>query len=205
MEFTWELLNNYTYKATTTKEIKMNNYEKLKLQDYVDGLGLGPASAIFELETDDFTKPYQVKLLEKIEKKYNLTKDQRKIFDKFIKENSKPRRQPLFWAWTYKFYQGKPMKQHDGTPCGYLRSFYSKEDRDDFCQLTEEQKVGPITITLKTAPITAAEAYKALKEENGVPASFLYQKYTFEDNLNRPLTLQELLIIWRRTCIDLKL
>ena len=110
----------------------------------------------------------------------------------------------MFWAFTYKFYQGKPMKQFDGTPCGYLHSFYSKEDRDDFCQLTEDEKVGPITITLKSAPITAAQAYKALKEESGVPASFLYQKYTFEDNLNRPLTLQELLIIWRRTCFDLK-
>lgn len=201
MEFTWETYN-YTYHAS--KEIKMNAYQKMKLQDAIDSLGIWPESEIFELETDNFTRPYQVALLKQIEKKYELTADQKKIFDKFIKENEKPRRQPLFWAWTYKIYEGKKMTQHDGSPCGYLRSFYSKEDRDDFCKLTEEQKVGPLTITLKTAPITAAQAYKALKEENGVPASFLYQKYTFEDNLNRPLTLQELLIIWRRTCIDLK-
>ena len=203
MEFTWELLNDYKL-LITSKETKMNKYQQMKLQDAINGLEIGPASEIFELETDDFTKPYQVKLLKSIEKRYELTEDQRKIFDQFIRENEKPRRKPLFWAFTYKFYQGKPMKQLDGTPCGYLHSFYSKEDRDDFCALTEDQQVGPITINLKSAPITAAQAYKALKEENGVPASFLYQKYTFEDNLNRPLTLQELLIIWRRTCIDLK-
>ena len=199
--FTWETYN-YTYRAS--KEIKMSDYQRMKLQDTINGLGIWPESEIFELETDNFTRPYQVKLLEKIEKKYELTKAQRKIFDEFIKENSKPRRKPLYWAWTYKIYEGKKMMSGKNEYCGYLHSFYSKEDRADFCQLTEEQKVGPLTITLKSAPITAAEAYKALKNENGVPASYLYQKYTFEDNLNRPLTLQELLIIWRRTCFDLK-
>lgn len=201
MEFTWELLNKYTYHAS--KEIKMNDYQRMKLQDLVDGIA-GPASAIFELETDNFTRPYQVSLLKQLKKKCKLTAEQEKIIDQFLKENEKPRRQPLYWAWTYKIYEGKKMMSGKNEYCGYLHSFYSKEDRDDFCTLTEEQQVGPLTITLKSAPITAAEAYKALKDENGVPASFLYQKYTFEDNLNRPLTLQELLIIWRRTCFDLK-
>lgn len=201
MEFTWELLNNYKYHAS--KEIKMNEYQKMKLQDYVDGVA-GPASAIFEMETDDFTRPYQVSLLKQLEKKCKLTAEQKKIFDLFIKENTKARRKPMFWAWTYKIYNGKKMMSSQNEYCGYLHSFYSKEDRDDFCALTEDQKVGPLTITLKSAPITAAQAYKALKDENGVPESFLYQKYTFEDNLNRQLTLQELLIIWRRTCFDLK-
>lgn len=205
MEFTWELLNDYTYKATT-KEIKMNKYEKMKLQDYVNGLELGPASAIFELETDEFTKPYQVKLLEQIEKKYELTKNQKEIFDKFIEENSKPRRKrmkPLFWGWTYKIYEGKKMKSSANEYCGYLRSFYSKEEREDECNFTKNIQVGPLTITLKTEPITAAEAYKALINENGVNKLYLYRKYMLETQDDRQLSLSELLRIWRGSCTDL--
>lgn len=205
MDFTWELINDYTYKATTTtKEIKMNDYKKMKLQDAVNGLEIGPASAIFELETDDFTKPYQVKLLKQLEKKYELTADQKKIFDQFIKENTKARRnKPLFWAWTYKIYNGQKMMSSNNEYCGYLHSYYSKKEREEECSFTHDEQVGPLTITLKTEPITAATAYKALKSENGVSQKFLYQKYIDEDNLNRNLTLQELLMIWRSTCTDL--
>ena len=204
MEFTWELLNEHTYHAS--KEIKMNNYDRMKLQDTINGLGIWPESEIFELETDDFTRPYQVKLLEQLEKKYDLTAEQKKIFDKFIKENEKPRRKgmkPLFWAWTYKIYNGRKMMSSQNEFCGYLHSYETKAERDEECAFTQDIKVGPLTITLKTEPITAATAYKALKSENGVSPRFLYQKYIDEDNLGRPLNLQELLMIWRSTCEDL--
>ena len=203
MEFTWELLNDYTYHAT--KEIKMNSYERMKLQDYLDGLDIWPENLIFELGTDDSTRPYQVKLLERIEKKYELTEDQRKIFDKFIEENSKPRRKPLFWAWTYKIYEGKKMMSSDNEYCGYLRSFYSKAEREEECRFTHDEKVGPLTITLKTEPITAGQAYKALMNENGVPEQFLRHKYWTETVEDRTMTLPELLNLWRSICIDLKL
>ena len=204
MEFTWELLNDYTYMAS--KEIKMNNYDRMKLQDYVDGLGLGPASAIFELETDDFTRSYQVKLLERIEKKYELTEAQKKIFDKFIRENSKPRRKrmkPIFWAWTYKIYEGKKMMSSQNEPCGYLHSYTTKAEREEACNFTQDIQVGPLTITLKTEPIKAAEAYKALINENGVNKLYLYRKYMLETQDDRQLSLSELLRIWRGSCTDL--
>ena len=202
MEFTWELLDEYKLKITN-KEIKMNDYDRMKLQDYVDGIA-GPASAIFELETDDFTRSYQVSLLKQLEKKCKLNEDQKKIFDLFIKENTKARRnKPMFWAWTYKIYEGKKMMSSQKEPCGYLHSYYSKAERDEECAFTKDVKLGPITITLKTAPITASQAYKALKDENGVNKLYLYRKYIAEDNVNRLLTIQELLTIWRSTCEDL--
>lgn len=204
MEFTWELLNNYTYHAS--KEIKMNNYQRMKLQDFVNGVA-GPAGAIFELETDNFTRPYQVKLLERIEKKYELTADKKEIFDKFIEENSKPRSKrmkPIFWAWTYKIYNGKKMMSSANEYCGYLRSFYSKEEREEECDFTKDVHVGPLTITLKTEPITASEAYKALINENGVNKLYLYRKYMLETQDDRQLSLSELLRIWRGSCTDLK-
>lgn len=207
MEFTWELLNDYTYKATT-KEIKMNNYEKMKLQEYVDGLDIWPANLIFELDTDDSTRRCQVALLKKLEREYNLTADQKKIFDLFIKENSKPRRKrmkPIFWAWTYKIYNGKKMMSSQNEYCGSLRSFYSKEEREDECSFTKDVQVGPLTITLKTEPIKAAEAYKALINENGVNELYLCRKYMLETQDDRQLSLSELLRIWRGSCTDLKI
>ena len=205
MEFTWELLNDYKL-LITSKETKMNKYQQMKLQDAINGLEIGPASEIFELETDDFTKPYQVKLLKQLEKKYELTEDQKEIFDKFIEENSKPRRKrmkPIFWAWTYKIYEGNKMKSSQNEYCGYLRSFVSKAERDEECAFTKDIEVGPLTITLKTEPITAATAYKALINENGVNKLYLYRKYMLETQDERKLSLSELLRIWRGSCTDL--
>ena len=206
MEVTWELLNDYKL-LITSKETKMNAYQQMKLQDAINGLEIGPASEIFELETDDFTKPYQVKLLKQLEKKYELTAAQKEIFDKFIEENSKPRRKrmkPIFWAWTYKIYNGQKMMISNNEYCGYLRSFYSKEEREDECNFTKDAQVGPLTITLKTEPITAADAYKALINENGVNEIYLYRKYMLETQDERQLSLSELLRIWRGSCTDLK-
>lgn len=203
MEFTWELLDEYKLKITS-KEIKMNDYERMKLQDYVDGIA-GPASAIFEMETDDFTRPYQVKLLQQLEKKCELTAEQKKIFDLFIKENDHRRNKPMFWAWTYKIYEGKKMMSSDNEYCGYLHSYYSKEEREEECRFTHEEQVGPLTITLKTEPITAAQAYKALLTGNGLPEDFLRHQYWTETVEDRTMTLPELLNLWRSTCIDLKL
>ena len=203
MDFTWELIGDYQYKAT--KEIKMNAYERMKLQDYVDGLEIYPENLIFELGTDDSTRNCQVALLKRLEREYELTADQKKIFDLFIEENSKPRRKNMFWAWTYKIYEGKKMTQHDGSPVGYLHSYYSKEEREEECSFTHEEQVGPLTITLKTEPITAAQAYKALLTGNGVPEKFLRHKYWTETVEDRKMTLSELLNLWRGICIDLKL
>ena len=206
MEFTWELIGDYTIKITS-KETKMNAYERMKLQDYVDGLEIYPANLIFELGTDDSTRSCQVALLKRLEKTYNLTADQKRIFDKFIKENEKPRRKrmkPIFWGWTYKIYNGQKMMSSNNEYCGYLRSFYSKEEREEECRFTHEEKVGPITITLKTEPITAADAYKALINENGVNKLYLYRKYMLETQDDRQLSLSELLRIWRGSCTDLK-
>ena len=189
----------------TSKEITMDDYERMKLQDYVDGLGLGPASAIFELETDDTTRIYQVALLKQLEKKYKLTAEQKKIFDEFIKENDHRRNKPMFWAWTYKIYEGKKMMSSNNEPCGYLRSFYSKAERDEECRFTHDEEVGPITITLKTEPIKATQAYKALMSGNGLPEKFLRHQYWTETVEDRPMALPELLNLWRSTCIDLKL
>ena len=183
----------------------MNQYKKMKLQDYIDGLGLGPASAIFELETDDTTRIYQVALLKQLEKKYELTAEQKKIFDEFIKENDHRRNKPMFWAWTYKIYNGQKMMSSANEYCGYLHSYYSKAERDEECRFAHDEKVGPITITLKTEPITAAQAYKALLTDNGVSEQFLRHKYWTETVEDRPMTLSELLNLWRSTCIDLKL
>ena len=108
----------------------------------------------------------------------------------------------MFWAWTYKIYNGKKMMSSQNEFCGYLHSYATKAEREEACDFTQDIKVGPLTITLKTEPITAATAYKALRSENGVSPRFLYQKYVGEDNLNRNLTLQELLMIWRSTCED---
>lgn len=206
MDFTWELLNDYKL-LITSKETKMNKYQQMKLQDAINGLEIGPASEIFELETDDFTKPYQVKLLKQLEKKYELTADQKEIFDKFIEENSKPRRRnkPMFWAWTYKIYNGKKMMSSDNEYCGYLHSYYSKAEREEECRYTHDEQVGPLTITLKTEPITAAQAYKALLTGNGLPEDFLRHQYWTETVEDRTMTLPELLNLWRSTCIDLKL
>ena len=204
MDFTWELINDYTIKITS-KETKMNAYERMKLQDYLDGLEMYPENLIFELGTDESTRSCQVALLKRLEKNYELTEDQRKIFDKFIKENTKPRRKPLFWAFTYKIYEGKKMTQHDGSPVGYLHSYSSKAEREEECKFTHEQQVGPITLTLKTEPIKAAQAYKALLEGNGVPQDFLRRQYMIENQEGRDLTLPELLNLWRSTCIDLYL
>lgn len=203
MDFTWELIDQYTYHAS--KEIKMNAYERMKLQDYVDGLGIGPASAIFELATDDTTRIHQVALLKQLEKKYELTAEQKKIFDKFIKENDHKRNRPMYWAWTYKIYEGKKMMSSDNKYCGYLHSYYSKAEREEECRFTHDEQVGPITITLKTEPITAAQAYKALMSGNGVPEKFLRHQYWTETVEDRKMTLSELLNLWRSTCIDLKL
>ena len=211
MEFTCELLNEYTIKITS-KEIKMNAYERMKLQDYVDGLEIWPANLIFELGTDESTRSCQVATLKRLERDYKLTAEQKKIFDKFItensEENSKPRRKkmkPIFWAWTYKIYEGKKMKSSDNEYCGYLHSYSSKAEREEECRFTHEEKVGPLTITLKTEPIKATQAYKALLEGNGVPQDFLRRQYMIENQEGRDLTLPELLNLWRSTCIDLKL
>lgn len=204
MEFTWELLNDYAIKITS-KEIKMNDYQRMKLQDYVYGLGLGPASAIFELATDDTTRIYQVALLKQLEKKCNLDEEQKKIFDLFIKENDHKRSKPMFWAWEYEIYNGKKMMSSNNEYCGYLRSFYSKAEREEECRYTHDEQVGPLTITLKTEPITAAQAYKALLSDNGLPEEFLRHKYWTETVEDRTMTLPELLNLWRSTCIDLKL
>ena len=201
MEFTWEFINKYTYKATT-KESKMNKYDRMKLQDYIDGL-VGPAGAIFDLETDDFTRPYQISFLKQLKKRCKLTAEQEKIFDEFIEENSKPRRKPLFWAWTFKIYEGKKMMIGKNEYCGYLHSYTTKQEREEECNFTKDVKVGPLTITLKTEPITAATAYKALLTGNGVPEEFLRRQYLLEDQEGRDLTLQELLMLWRSTCTDL--
>lgn len=210
MEFTWELLNDYKL-LITSKETKMNDYERMKLQDYVDGLEIYPANLIFELGTDDSTRPYQVATLKRLERDYTLTAEQKRIFDKFIaensEENSKPRRKrmkPIFWGWTYKIYEGKKMMSSNNEYCGYLRSFYSKEEREEECEFTHEEQVGPLTITLKTEPITSAEAYKALINENGVNKLYLYRKYMLETQDDRQLSLSELLRIWRGSCTDLK-
>ena len=203
MEFTWELLNDHTYHAT--KEIEMNDYERMKLQDYVDGLDIWPENLIFELATDDTTRIHQVALLKQLEKKYELTAEQKKIFDKFIKENDHKRNRPMYWAWTYKIYEGKKMMSSQNEPCGYLHSYYSKAEREEECRFTHDEQVGPITITLKTEPITSAQAYKALLSDNGLPEQFLRHKYWTETVEDRPMTLSELLNIWRSTCIDLKL
>lgn len=202
MEFTWELLNDYTYHAT--KEIKMNNYERMKLQDYADGLEIYPANLIFELATDESTRPYQVALLKKLERNYELTAEQKKIFNLFIKENDHRRNRPMFWAWTYKIYNGKKMMSSQNEYCGYLHSYYSKAERDEECSFTHDEQVGPLTITLKTESITAAQAYKALLEGNGVPQDFLRRQYMLETQYDRQLSLSELLNLWRSTCIDLK-
>ena len=202
--FTWELIGDYQYKAS--KEIKMNAYERMKLQDYVDGLDIYPANLIFELGTDDSTRPYQVATLKRLERDYKLTDEQKKIFDLFIKENTKTRRaKPMFWAWTYKIYEGKKMMSSANEYCGYLRSFYSKAERAEECRFTHEEQVGPLTITLKTEPITAGQAYKALLTGNGVPEDFLKHQYWTETMEDRKMTLSELLRLWRSICIDLKL
>lgn len=204
MEFTWELLNDYAIKITS-KDIKMNNYEKMKLQEYVDGLDVWPANLIFELPTDETTRRCQVATLKRLERDYELTADQKKIFDLFIKENTKPRRKNMFWAWTYKIYNGKKMMSSNNEYCGYLRSFYSKAEREEECRYTHDEQVGPLTITLKTEPITAAQAYKALLTGNGLPEDFLRHQYWTETVEDRTMTLPELLNLWRSTCIDLKL
>ena len=204
MEFDWELINDYAIKITS-KETNMNQYQRMKLQDYVDGLGLGPAGAIFELETDDTTRIYQVALLKRLEKKCNLNEEQKKIFDQFIKENDHKRSKPMFWAWEYKIYNGQKMMRSNNEPCGYLHSYYSKAERDEECRFTHEEQVGPLTITLKTEPITATEAYKALLTGNGLPEQFLRHQYWTETVEDRKMTLPELLNLWRSTCIDLKL
>lgn len=208
MDFTWELLNDYAIKITS-KEIKMNDYERMKLQDYVDGLDIWPENLIFELGTDESTRSCQVALLKRLEKKRELTADQKKIFDKFIaensEENSKPRRKNMFWAWTYKIYNGKKMMSSDNEYCGYLHSYASKKEREEECKFTHDEQVGPLTITLKTEPIKAAQAYKALLTGNGVPEDFLKHQYWTETVEDRTMTLSELLSLWRSICIDLKL
>ena len=168
----------------------MNNTTKVSLA-VTNALGrLGIAHDVMEMEPTPRVRAWQEGLVRlALKQGKHITKEEREALEGFLEQGGKKMNARRYWGWQWAYGFGCHQQLCDGTiiPCGILRSFNSKKDRDEWSEgLWREKK-------------TRGEAMKLLRKGWTGNDEFDWEVTLRKTDGLEPLTDKELIELWKQT------